>query len=249
MRKIRPMRLFLPIAAQLGMLAAANAQTAPAGFYVRGEVGGGFGQSVTFTDSNPSAANCDLCGAKLPATVNTSVLFGGGVGYRFTPAIRADLTVDDFPSFRASGTTTQPGNPSGSVPFSDLLFMANGYVDLNGLYPNGFGPWQPYVTAGVGVARNDLGQFSGVLSSGPFVGTPVSENGATRTNFAWGAGIGIGYAVTPQWTVQIGYEFYDLGELLSGPVGTVGGVSSLGTASKSTDFDVHTLTAGVRFAF
>jgi opacity protein-like surface antigen len=182
------------------------------------------------------------------------VYFGGGAGYRFTPLFRGDVTIDDLPSLRVSGTTTQPGNPSGSAAVSSLVVMANAYVDLNGLDPSLFGAWQPYVTAGLGMVRNDLGQFSGVLSTSTALpvfpaGTPVSENGATETNFAWGAGAGVGYPVTSQLTVELGYKFLSLGELRSGPIGMEGGFVALGTASKSTDLDVHTVILSLRYGF
>ncbi|HTV90934.1 MAG TPA: outer membrane beta-barrel protein [Stellaceae bacterium] len=232
--------------------AAAAAQTMPAGFYLRGDLGGGFGQNVTFTDTNPNAANCDLCGAQLPATINNSILFGGGVGYRFSPLLRGDVTVDDLPSFSLHGSTTLPaGSPSGSASFSSLVVMGNGYLDMNGLYPEAFGLWEPYVTAGVGVSWNDVGAFSGAFTSGELAGVTFNEVGSTRANFAWGAGVGVGYPITPSLTFDLGYKYLDLGELRSGTTETSVPMilpTSI-TASKSTDFAVHTIIASLRFAF
>jgi opacity protein-like surface antigen len=123
--------------------------------------------------------------------------------------------------------------------------MANGYFDLAGWQPAAFGPFQPYLTAGIGVARNDLGTFSGTSA-----GFAVSENGSTTTNFAWGAGAGVGYSVTPNLTLDIGYKYFDLGEFRTGTAVTVGGAPLPPvTASKSTDLDVHTIMVGLRFGF
>jgi opacity protein-like surface antigen len=245
------MRIVIGAAAMLLVAGGvASAQGLSSGFYVRGEVGAGFGRAVTFTDANPGAANCDLCSFSLPATVNDSVLVGGGIGYRFSPLLRADVTVDDLPSFRVSGTSTQPGNPSGSAPFSSVVIMANGYLDLNGFDPAAFGRWQPFVTAGVGVARNDAGTFSGTFTSGPLSGVPLSESGAERTTFAWGVGAGIGYAITPHVTLDVAYKYLDLGELRSGTVVSVAGAPLPPvTASRSTDFGVHTLLVDLRYSF
>jgi opacity protein-like surface antigen len=114
------MRVNFVAAALLATFAAgaATAQMPPAGFYVRGDVGGAFGQDVTFSDTDPSAPNHDLGKATLPAHVNDSVMFGGGVGYRFSPLWRADLTVDDIPSLRGGGTADQVPPTTGSAPFS-----------------------------------------------------------------------------------------------------------------------------------
>jgi opacity protein-like surface antigen len=228
---------------------AASAQTMPTGFYVRGDLGGGFAQNATFTDVDPTAPNCDLCGFKFPATINSSVLFGGGLGYRFSPLLRADVTADDLPSFRLRGTSTQPGNPSGSAPFSSLVVMANGYLDLDALDPTSFGPFRPYVTAGLGVARNALGTFSAAFTTGPLAGVGVSEAGVTRTNFAWGAGAGIGYPVAPTVTLDLAYKYLDLGELRTGTTYTVMGTLIAATASKSSDLNVHTIIASLRIGF
>jgi opacity protein-like surface antigen len=229
---------------------AASAQTMNAEFYLRGDLGAGFGQDLTFTDVDPTAANCDLCGAQLPAASGNSVVFGGGGGYRFSPMLRADVTADDYPSFSVHGTTTQPGSPTGTAPLTSIVAMANGYLDLNGLYPAAFGPFQPYLTAGVGFVRNDVGHFSGRFTVGPLAGVTFSEVGSVQTNFAWGAGTGIGYPLTPDLFLDLEYEFRDLGQVRSGTTETVLGVLQPPiTASKSTDLDVHTLLVSVRYGF
>lgn len=244
------MRVTLGVAAILIVMAgAASAQMLPGGFYVRGDLGGGFGQNATFTDVNPAAADCDLCGFKFVSTVNSSVLFGGGIGYRFSPLLRGDVTVDDLPSLAVRGTSTQPGNPSGSAPFSSLVVMANGYLDLNGLYPEILGPFQPYIVAGLGVASDEMGTFTGSFTTGPLAGAGITEGGATRTNFAWGAGAGMAYPISPTMTLDLEYKFLDLGELRTGSTYAVMGALFNSTASQSSDIGVHTIIASLRVAF
>ena len=228
----------------------ASAQTAPImGVYLRGDIGAGIGENVTFTDVNPTAPNCDLCGASFPASANTSVIGGGGIGYRFSPMLRAEVTVEDLSSFHVNGTSTQPGNPSGGADLSALVVMANGYLDLNGLTPGAYGPIQPYLVAGVGASRNDAGSFSAKFTTGPLAGVALSESGATRTSFAWGLGIGAGYPLSPNLTLDFTYKYLDLGELRTGSTVTIFGGAVPVTASKSGDFNVHTLTASLRIGF
>ncbi|HTT78301.1 MAG TPA: outer membrane beta-barrel protein [Stellaceae bacterium] len=245
------MRIWLGAAALvLATAGIANAQTSSAGFYVRGDLEAGFAQNLTFTDVDPGAANCDLCGARLPATIGTSIMFGGGIGYRFSPLLRGDVTVDDLPSLSVHGTTTQPGSPTGTAPLSLIVVLANGYLDLNGLYPGAFGRFEPYVTAGLGFARNDVGNFSGSFTVGPLAGVTFSEVGSVQTNFAWGVGAGVGYPLAPDLSLDIGYRYLDVGDVRSGTTETVLGVLQPPiTASKSGDLGVHTLIASLRYGF
>lgn len=238
-------RAAIALLGMLGAGAAANAQMVPGGFYLRGDVGGAFAQNITFTDADPSAANCDLCGAKFLATMNDSVIFGGGIGYRFSPAWRIDLTADYLPWLRGSGASTQTPPDMGSAAFSSLAIMTNGYFDFAGLAPSMFGPFQPYITAGVGFARDDLGTFTGTK-----VGFAVSETGSTTTNLAWAAGAGVGYPITANMTLDLAYKYFDVGGFRTGTIVSVSGVPLPPlTASKSSDLGVQTIIASLRFSF
>jgi outer membrane protein OmpA-like peptidoglycan-associated protein len=221
----------------------------PNGLYLRGDVGGAFGNKVTATDNNPSALNCDLCTGSLPATTGNSVLFGGGVGYRFNPMFRADLTLDYIPSFKLRGTAVSGGpgivNSTASADLNSLVGMANGYLDLNGLMPNMLGPFQPYIDGGLGFARNDLGTISGNLGGV----TPYTQSGATETNFAWGVGAGAGFAITPNLTLDLAYKYLNLGEVRTGNPIFVGAATFNRTGDKSDELTAHTVTVGLRFAF
>ncbi|HEY3916294.1 MAG TPA: OmpA family protein [Stellaceae bacterium] len=224
----------------------------PYGFYVRGDVGGAFGQKVTYTDTNPGSALCGVCSGSIPASTGNSVLFGGGIGYRFNPMFRTDLTIDYIPSLHASGTAVGGGplvaGETDQVDISSLVGMANGYLDLNGFMPHTFGGFQPYVDFGVGLAHNELGTATGKLS--PALGAlPFSQTGADRTNFAWGAGAGIGYALTPNLTLDIAYKYLDLGATRTGTSITALGATGAVTAAKSNDLTAHTVTLGLRWAF
>jgi outer membrane protein OmpA-like peptidoglycan-associated protein len=219
----------------------------PDGLYLRGDVGGAFGNNVTFSDTNPGAANCDLCTSSLPATTGNSVLFGGGVGYRFNPMFRTDFTLDYIPSLKVNGTTVGPGaGTTAAADLNSLVGMANGYLDLDGFLPNTFGPFQPYVDFGLGFARNDLGSISGKFAGG---GPSFTQTGATTTNFAWGAGAGVAFPLTQNLSLDVAYKYLDLGQLRTGTAVTVGGATVGVTGDKSDDLTAHTVTLGLRFTF
>jgi len=219
---------------------AAFAQQKLSGLYVRGDLGGAFGAGTTFKDSNPTAANCVLCTTTLPTSPGSSFLFGGGVGYRFTPVLRADVTLDYMPQFNAHGTNS---TGSASVTFNTFVGLVNGYVDLNGLMPNAFGSFQPYLTAGVGFSRNSMG-----TAAGRAFGVSGTQSGATNTDLAWSIGAGVAYPINQNLTFDVGYKYLDLGELRTGSTNTAGGVTTTSTVQKA-DLQAHVVTAGLRWAF
>jgi len=219
---------------------AAFAQQGLSGLYVRGDLGGAFGAGTTFKDSNPTAANCILCTTTLPTSTGNSVMFGGGVGYRFTPVLRADLTLDYMPQFNAHGTNS---TGSASVTFNTFVGLVNGYVDLNGLMPTAFGPFQPYLTAGIGMSRNSMG-----TAAGRAFGVSGTQSGATNTDLAWAIGAGVAYPINQNLTFDVGYKYLDLGELHTGTTNTAAGVTTTSTVQKA-NLQAHTVTAGLRWGF
>jgi outer membrane protein OmpA-like peptidoglycan-associated protein len=170
-------------------------------------------------------------------------MFGGGVGYRFSPMFRSDVTVDYIPSLKVSGHNSLVPALTNSADLSSLVGMVNGYIDINGFAPNMFGRFQPYLQGGIGVARDDLEKTT---FGGPFAGITLS--GSTRTNFAWGVGAGLGYALTPNLTLDLGYKYLDLGEMRTGSTVSTGAVS-IGVTPAKADLQAHTVMLGVRFAF
>lgn len=225
-------------------------QSSPAnGFYIRGDVGAGFAESTTFTDTRPNGPDCLLCKSLLPVSTGNSVIFGAGVGYRFNSMFRADVTFDYLPSLKVSGGWwLGPLRLSGHAGLDSLVGLVNGYVDLDGVFPNTFGSFQPYLTAGLGFARDDLDTFSGSAGSASGI-TPFTLTGSTQMNFAWALGAGIGYALTSRWTVDVAYKYLDLGQLRTDTTLGLMGMTIPLSAIKSGNLDVHTVTLGVRYAF
>src|SRR5258705_10676762 len=134
-----------PAAAQLSL---------PAGLYVRADVGGAFEQDVTFRDTDPSAANCDLCGDLFPTSAGNSIFLGVGVGYRLNPMFRADLTVDYLTPAKVNGHSTGIAPSTASADLDSLVGLVNGYFDLASAFPDRFGRLQPYISPGICVPRN-----------------------------------------------------------------------------------------------
>jgi OmpA-OmpF porin, OOP family len=216
----------------------------PNGVYMRGDLGAAFGNKITVRDTSTNPAVCTFCGTStIPTKVANSAFFGAGLGYRISPLFRADVTVDDMPSLHAQGSSQ--GLITGLPTSSDihaLVGLANGYLDLNGFAPGFFGPIQPFIDGGIGLSYNEMSPTTLPLIASAFTG-------AARTNFAWGAGAGVGYAVTPNLTVEIAYKYLDLGPVETGGAFTTGFASFPVSKLRSNDLTVHTVTAGLRWSF
>jgi opacity protein-like surface antigen len=202
------------------------------GWYLRGDIG----------MSNQSAKSLTLVSAPFPAGFQTAGLgfdsaptFDLGVGYRFNSWFRGDLTAQwrgnanihasQFAPFGAiSPTFTAADNYTGSK--SEAVFMVNGYLDL--------GTWwcvTPFVGAGIGTSYNRISNFqdNGVIIN-TALGNPLSNSvtygaDAGKWNFAWALHAGLGYKVTQNVTIELGYSYMNLGDGVTGPTNSFDGVT------------------------
>jgi opacity protein-like surface antigen len=233
----------LAIAASLVAAVPAMAQqaapyAAPVGpwsfgqFYMRGDAGGAFSAGADLKSTEPFASDSLLGpGERLNGNTGNSDIFDVGLGARLLPYLRWDATMSYLPSMKFSGS----GN---AAHMNSWVGMVNGYIDLNGLMPLPFGPFQPYVDAGLGAASNTVDTLDTSLGGGTAI------NGNTRTSFAYGLGAGVGYPVAPNVTLDVAYRYLDLGEAETGASDTAGAVAPL-----KTDLREHTVTMGLRYMF
>ena len=156
-------------------------------------------------------------------TAKTDWVWGGSaaVGVKMC-AFRAELeynqTLSTAKDTRAMGTAAGD-TTRGSQTYRS--YMANAYFDI----PT-YTPIHPYAMAGLGMARVK----NRVLNLNTDEVTKRHE-----TNFAWQVGGGIGYNLTCNWTLDVGYRWVDNGRSKWG-----------NTKMDSTE---HQITAGVRYTF
>jgi len=215
----------------------------PTGLYVRADVGAAFEQNVTFKDTNPSAANCDLCGDMFPSSTGRSVFLGGGAGYWLGRMFRADLTLDYLTLVKISGMTTAAAPSTASADFDSLIGLANGYFEFAGAFPDDFGQLQPFLSVGIGIARDHLDTTRGVS---PLIG-PFTIESHSRMNVAWALGAGAGFVLSPETTIELEYRYLNTGGLRTGATLTAGGTPFQLTPLKSGDLSVHAVMLGVRY--
>jgi opacity protein-like surface antigen len=148
----------------------------------------------------------------------------GALGYDFIGA-----RIEGEIGYRDNGINKIDYQGHSSYPGGDvsvLSFMANGIAD----FPL-HSPFHPYVNAGIGLALVSINEDQSLS---------LDLDSTDDTVFAYQGGAGVGYAVTPEWTVEIGYEYF----------------ATLNPKFKTTDGDgvdfsyaSHSAMVGVRYGF
>jgi opacity protein-like surface antigen len=191
------------------------------GWYLRGDIGFSNQNVKNVLDTNPAAYN-NVAVAQT-SSFGSAGIYGGGVGYQFNNWFRADVTGEyrGKSNFTGLDVVTGTGPAAGFVGTdaytatkSELLFLANAYVDL--------GTWwcvTPFIGAGVGTARVSIGDFT---DTGDFINGGQKHSfdyagQASQWNFAWAVHAGLAYRVSPGLTLELAYSYVNLGNGITGP--------------------------------
>ncbi|MFM9976114.1 MAG: outer membrane protein [Beijerinckiaceae bacterium] len=237
------------------------------GWYLRGDIGVGQldGKFEVLQTGVPTARGSH-------DSINSTFFGGVGVGYQFNSYLRADVTgefrgssafnyKDSFCFDNVRGACGSGRPPSGNGVqginsirgnISSTVFLFNGYVDL--------GTWHgltPFVGAGVGVTRNRIDgivdnglvdNFTNGALSGSSSPLQLSRD-ATKTNLAWALHAGVGYDVTQNLKLELGYRYLNLGKITDG-----GSKCSLASCAqvptyytRVKDIDSHDFRIGMRW--
>ena len=195
------------------------------GWYLRGDIG--FSNQTVDNVRDTNAAAYNNVAVAQTSSFSTGGIYDVGIGYQFNNWLRTDFTGQ----YRGKSSFTGLDVVSGTGPLagfvgtdsytatkSELLFLANAYVDL--------GTWwciTPFIGAGIGTSRVSIANFTdtGFFHIPPFPSAPVTSfnyaGQASQWNFAWAAHAGLAYHVTPGFTVELGYSFVSLGNGMTGP--------------------------------
>ncbi|MBR1221878.1 porin family protein [Bradyrhizobium sp. U87765 SZCCT0131] len=197
------------------------------GWYLRGDIGFS-NQNVKNVRSTNDASYASVSSLNQTSNFDSAGIYGVGVGYQFNNWFRMDVTGQYRGSANFKGTDTfryaayglsLPGSDAYSASKSELLFLANAYVDL--------GTWwciTPFIGAGVGTARVSVSNFSDTGDFFASNGTSVYQShsyttaaNASKWNFAWAAHAGLAYRVNPSLTIELAYSYVDMGKGMTGP--------------------------------
>src|SRR5579863_8823220 len=209
------------------------------GWYLRGDIGFSNQSVNNVLDTNSAAYN--NVAVSQTGSFSTGGIYDVGIGYQFNNWLRTDFTGQYRGKSSFTGldvvTGTGPlagfvGTDSYTATKSELLFLANAYVDL--------GTWwcvTPFIGAGIGTARVSIADFT---DTGDFIQGGLQKHSfnyageASQWNFAWAAHAGLAYHVNQALTLELAYSFVSMGNGMTGP---------------TSSFDQVTNTTHAPFAF
>ncbi len=215
---------------------------AQARWYFRADLALGIPSDPTFRTDGLSVAGGALHSTKSMYSENNDAYagYGLGVGYRFSPHLRVDLTVDTRSQQKysmESWSYTAPGPINGTasdtITLRSVPVLFNGYIDFTG-----YGRFVPYLGGGIGFAVNELNHTYTITENGP-------SNGAGRekthdVSLAAMGTAGFAYDIDSITSLDFNYRLLFVGE------SQVGAASGAGITRIGDQLD-HQLRAGVRF--
>lgn len=181
-----------------------------------------------------------------------TVILGGGVGYRWGHHIRTDLTLTYRGWYQIKSTINSsfvfPSSSGGLLQYSGpndaRAFIQNFSTMFNAYYDIGhFGPVMPYVGGGVGFVYNNMESVT--YNVGGDVG---SVSGDARTDLAWQLSIGVAVDVANNTSIDIGYRYMNMGQVISSQQANLVGVPQVVDRVR-TDLAAHELQVGLRYSF
>lgn len=149
---------------------------------------------------------------------STAPFYGLKIGYFIAPEFAMDLAYvhhGDFSYENASDPHLTYVDTAGDVKI-DGMYSNTLMINLN-IFPKlDLGGFKPFVSAGAGIAFNELGTYydKSIARNGA---TPwsYSINSKNVTSFTWQVGIGTNYVFTDHIFLAVGYRFIDLGKFES----------------------------------
>jgi len=186
----------------------------------------------------------------LNSEFESSGLVGGAIGYRFNQWFRADISAeyrmragyDGLDRYDTTGDGTWDGTNQYTADKSEFLVMANAFVDL-GTYHG----LTPYVGAGVGGAYIMLDNFTDTNNTvSPNTVSYGGDNG--EWSLAWALHAGLGFEVSEQVTLDLGYRYLSLGDGQAGDIITALGTNNIANPTDFNDITSHDFTLGFRYA-
>ena len=141
---------------------------------------------------------------------DNSLMLSGALGYRYKYfRIEAEYVYRKDNEDKSVSITPLPlggySISSRSAEFSSKSYMANIYWDLSP-----YTMFTPYLSAGIGITSLEY-----TFKMGDSYGNTIKYD---EDNFTWSVGGGLSAQVTTRFNIDLGYRYYDMGELESGAI-------------------------------
>lgn len=167
---------------------------------------------------------------------------GIGVGRYFNNNIRGEMSLSYRDGHQLDTTDTINAGYSYKANLKSVSMFLSGYYDFNSINLSGKS-LTPYLGGGIGLARNDMDDLDVGLNNS-FI---TSIKGKNVTEFAWKLGAGANLNLTEKCSLDLNYQFVDLGKFKSGTL-----VSSTMTDAQKPfegNYRTNELTIGLRYKF
>lgn len=143
-----------------------------------------------------------------------SAVYGGEVGYQFTPYFRVGVSLDDRNKYSSTENITftdqgETSKASTNWKLRSLVAMVNFYYNVfeyNGL--------TPYLTCGAGIARNEA-KGTQVVSNDTSSSSSSIPTG-TKSDIAYKVGLGVKYDLNQNIGINVQYQYIDMGKIKTG---------------------------------
>lgn len=214
------------------------------GFYLRGDVGVGIAGSTKLRQSFD--AGFTVPGLAVDSQKRGDQMFVGiGAGYKFNNWFRADLTGEYRTGADWSAIASYTcGSLSGRCydhykgRIANSVFLANAYADL--------GTWSgltPFVGFGLGTAQH---RVQGLTDADYQVGGFGYAKDKDSWKFAWALMAGLGYDVSPNLKLELGYRYLNMGKSTSGHI-ICQNTPACGNEVQKVSMSSHDIRLGMRW--
>ena len=144
--------------------------------------------------------------------LGSSDILGISVGKYFSESFRGEIGISQRKGFKYN-TTVSDGTENYKADVESFAVFLNGYVDAQpiSLLQTSV---TPYFGVGVGISRNKMGSVDLITISDGDVFSKASSN--TETEFAFKFAVGTLIKLSDNVSMDINYQYVDLGDIKSG---------------------------------
>lgn len=182
--------------------------------------------------------------------LDTAAMAAIGIGRDYGSGWRGEVSLNIFgkSAYEGPWSYAVPEDPG---PHADMegsvrsfAVMANGYRD----FASG-GKMTPFVTFGLGVARNTMGEWTRI---NPDAGRERRTfEGGSDTGLAWSVGAGLSWDVGPVLgsapaKLDLTWRYFDLGSVTGGTTAVEGGGDDNPVEALNFDVNTHVVGLGLR---
>ncbi len=198
-------------------------------------------------DFTNSDAWVNKVGDKSDSAFGGSLALGFDFAPQFTVPVRTELEYAVFSRVEAQGRhrySPQAYADNKQTYEIQTLFL-NAYWDID----TGT-PFTPYVGVGAGIGFIGTKWKGGYADNAKNYTNSGSSSRRTVSNFAWNVGVGVGYDITENWTVDLGYRFVGLGSVktASSTFTDMDG-NLIKEHAKTSELNQHQFALGFRYTF